>query len=384
MARGHIRTRRHSYQLIFEAPRNPDGTRNQRTKTVKGGKRKAQAELTRILRSIDDGTYEGPTTPLVPEIETVGDLIDRYFKDCVAVSKAPATYERYRSGMRRHLKPRFGSRIVTELTTLELQDWVAEMTRDGINPYTIRDRFGMMQATLRKAVEWGFIPNTPAKNIVMPRLPDEKTKYLNEDQVERLMNEAKGTPLEVPLVIALQTGMRISEISGLWDEAVDLENGVIKVTQQMSHTPTFGIVYRPPKYNSQRSIKISKKTAFFLKRHKEEQQKLFQEKGITPDVNQVCRRADGRLMTTHIIQNGARKLFDDAGLEDFTFHDLRHTHATRLLKRGIKMYVLQRRLGHKSITTTINIYAHVTDEDEDEAAERAFEDMLDDMFEGEV
>ena len=394
MARGHRRLRgkdKEVWTLSYDAPRHPDGSRNQKHETFRGKAKKADARLRDIYTSIDNGTYQDPDLPPpeeeqlppedeLPQIETVGQLLDRFFTDIVAVSKAELTYEGYKSVIKNHLKPKFGERPLKELTTQEIQHWVAEMQRQGAKPNTIRDRLCCLQASLKQAIAWDLIDHTPATNIKTPKPEDDRIKYMSEAQVSRLLTAAKGTLAELPIFIALQTGMRLGEIAGLWRENLNLETGYIRVEYQMSQTATYGIRYRVPKYNSGRWIKISKETAEFTKRYLDNQDKILQEQGITPQTNQVCRRPDGTLMTKRVLQIEAVKVFKEADLEEFTFHQLRHTHAVQLLKNGGKMRVLQRRLGHKSITTTINTYGHVTEEEAEDIADLAFDNIIPDIY----
>ena len=74
---------------------------------------------------------------------------------------------------------------------------------------------------------------------------------------------------------------------------------------------------------------------------------------------QVCIRSDGNLLKPALLSHAFRRLCKQAGISGVRFHDLRHTHATMLLAAGVPVHVVQARLGHESIQTTVDIYGHV-------------------------
>ena len=90
---------------------------------------------------------------------------------------------------------------------------------------------------------------------------------------------------------------------------------------------------------------------------------------LTSDT-QVCLREDGRIMRPSALSRGYKRIAERSGITDVRFHDLRHTHASLLLSSGVPIHVVQARLGHESIQTTVDTYGHVLPASDVEAGDK--------------
>lgn len=193
--------------------------------------------------------------------------------------------------------------------------------------------------------------------------------------------------------------MRIGECLGLSWDCVDLESKTIQIKQQLVIGKKRYIL-KVPKYESVRSIQISDSLCALLKTEKRRQaenevfygeyytiyesesvnnknevllRKVKKSKQSQSRISFVCLRDNGVLVSRNDVSKLSQKI-REALLPEFDYHSLRHTHATMLVTAGVNIKAIQQRLGHRDIATTLNIYAHCTEDMEKEAVE-AFEKL---------
>ena len=124
--RGLIRQRsKGSWTIHWDEPRGPDGKRRQRNKAVKGTKREAEAELRKILASLDSGSY------VAPNKVTVGDLLKQWLDDYVGTNVRPRTAEGYRLICEKHLMPHLGPILLTQLQPAQVKKYYATALKEG-------------------------------------------------------------------------------------------------------------------------------------------------------------------------------------------------------------------------------------------------------------
>jgi integrase len=145
------------------------------------------------------------------------------------------------------------------------------------------------------------------------------------------------------------TGVRRSELLAVKWADVDLLGMLLSISHK-TKTQT-----------SRRMIDLSPSTCIVLREHRENEDKKRQslELPLTTDNDLVFSHLDGTPLLSNTITHTWIKLSKRCGLNNYRLHDLRHSHASILLKDGVNIKVIQERLGHASISTTLNIYAHV-------------------------
>ena len=165
--------------------------------------------------------------------------------------------------------------------------------------------------------------------------------------------------------------MRRGEILALRWKNVDFEKKTIRIVESLEQTKK-GIRFKAPKTNRTRAVLLPEFSVEKLVQHKAKQAEALAELKIiqTPE-SLVCAAYDGEptwpSSVTHEFTKAILKL---PHLPRVRFHDLRHSHATQLLTAGIHPKIAQERLGHSTISTTLDLYSHVTDTMQDEAAEK--------------
>jgi integrase len=169
--------------------------------------------------------------------------------------------------------------------------------------------------------------------------------------------------------------MRRGEILALRWKNVDFARNagcVVRVTASLEQTKAGGLRFKPTKTDKARAVTLPAFAVDELRRLKREQAEELLALGVRQSGDTlVCPRWDGRPCQPRSLTHEFTRLVRRVGdIPRVRFHDLRHSHATQLLAAGIHPKVAQERLGHSSISTTMDLYSHVTDTMQDEAAAR--------------
>src|SRR5262249_13316103 len=164
--------------------------------------------------------------------------------------------------------------------------------------------------------------------------------------------------------------MRRGEICALRWRSVNLDRGVVRVVESLEQVRT-AIRFKAPKTEKHRGVTLPAFAVEELRRLRLQQAEELLVLGIRQSGDTlVCGRADGGPHLPHSITYEFGRFVAKLPLPRVRFHDLRHSHATQLLASGVHPKIAQERLGHSTITTTLDLYSHVTDTMQAEAAER--------------
>ncbi|MDY6918451.1 MAG: site-specific integrase [Chloroflexota bacterium] len=378
--RGYIRKRgKNSYSLTVSLGRDPEtGKYRQHTETVKGTKRDADKRLAELLHQLDTGAFMSPGKT------TVADYLERWLADYAQANLAPRTFEGYRTIIRGHLIPGLGQLPLTRLKPEHIQRYYSDMLSHGradgkgaLSPRTVRHHHMVLHKALDTAVKWGLLSRNPADAISPPRCQSPQWHTLGEHDIQVLLEAAKSTPYYAFFYTALFTGMRRSEILALRWCDVDLVMCQAYVRRALHHLLSGEVVIRPPKSaTGSRTVALTPSTAIVLKEHREKQQLEAVMIGRTvKDDDLVFSTIEGRALLPNTVTHAWRNLVRRLGLGNVRLHDCRHSHASLLLKQGVHPKVVQERLGHSSITLTLDTYSHVTPGLQEAAAKR-FDEVL--------
>ena len=221
------------------------------------------------------------------------------------------------------------------------------------------------------------ISRNPADAVTPPRPQHTEMHTMSEDDLHAFLVAAKSTPYYTLFYTTLFTGMRRSELLALrWDD-VDLLLCQISVTQSLHRLHHGSFVFRPTKTaKGRRTIALSPSLALVLKEYKEKQKLERIMIGITLKENDlVFGTLEGNPLLPDTVSHAWIKIVKRAGLNHFRLHDARHTHASLMLKQGVHPKIVQERLGHATISTTLDLYSHVAPGLQAAAANR-FDEVL--------
>jgi integrase len=203
---------------------------------------------------------------------------------------------------------------------------------------------------------------------------------LTAEQSALLLDAVRHSHVYWPVLIALATGARRGETLALRWKNVDLDRGTVRIVESLEQTRS-GLRFKAPKTEKARAISLLAFVVNELRRLKLEQAEELLRVGVRQSSDTlVCARRDGEPLQPQSLTHEFPRFL--ARLKDFPrvrFHDLRHSHATQLLLAGVHPKVAQERLGHSTISTTLDLYSHVTATMQEDAASR-----LDAAFEGAI
>lgn len=284
------------------------------------------------------------------------------------------TFDTYMVMYRKHIKDSvIGKTKLSRLTVNQLQNYYNDKLADGYNPKTVKHIHVIINAALDRAVQMGLITENPNKLMSLPKKTAYEGKVLSADEVRTILHEAKTEELYSIIVLAIYTGLRKGEIMALRWKDVDFEKRELSVAGSLCRVEEgkddsgriiHGYEILEPKTSkSKRTIPLLDIAVEALQIQKERQDKMKQQyKDIYSDEGFIFSRYDGRYLNQREFMNDYHAFLKKYGVTDVRFHDLRHTFATLLLEAGEAPKVIQELLGHSTITTTMDIYAHVSSE----------------------
>jgi integrase len=293
------------------------------------GKDKKTAEL--VLKDIEVKMAKGKFLGVKEDTNiTFSEFNEKYLEFCKA-NNTETTYGRKLS-VAEILKKEFGDRPLRDINP-EMVERVKSDAREGLEASTINRRLSYLKHMFNLAVEWEYIGENPASNVKKLREPPGRVRCLSEEEEKRLLRECVYDIYDIVL-LDLNTGLRRGELFALKWSDVDLENRKLTV--------------RNGKNGEQRIIPLNEVAVSALRdaKNKSNGKYIFpgidggKRKDLKTGFNNACRRA---------------------GIEDFTFHDLRHTFASRLVRKGVDLLTVKELLGHKSIVMTQR-YAHLAED----------------------
>lgn len=330
-------------------------------------RQEVQRKLAQAQRDLEGGL------PVVGERQTLGQYLSTWFASSKHRLKQ-SSYRRYRTNLRFHILPALGNVPLSKLTAQRLQAFYTAKFDAGLSASTVANIHTVVHSALKEAVHLGLVQRNVADLVQKPRRRRTKQQTLSEKQVRTFLHAIKGNRLEALYIIALSTGMREGELLGLRWQEVDFERGLLHVTLslQESDGPVRRVLDEPKTVHSRRRIALSQAAITALRRHRERQTDERVAAGPLWDTTHdlVFPNTIGRpLHPSHLLKRDFRPLLRRVGLPAIRFHDLRHTAATLLLRRGVNPKIVSEMLGHANVSITLDVYSHVTPDMQQAAAQ---------------
>lgn len=375
--RGTIKKDGSTWFVLFDLGKDPkSGKRKQKKKRGFKTKKEAEKYLNEQLNALDKGTYFEAKDILF------GEYLDYWLENYAKPNTAARTLEGYHYMITQHLKPSLGNIKITKLHPFHLQEYYSQklvngkIDGEGLSPQSVKHHHRLIHKVLKDAVKWQFLARNVAEAVTPPKTKKVEMHTWNNDQVKVFLEIAKTSPYYPVYKTAIYTGMRRGEILGLRWQDVDFDNLVISVRQSLQEVRGVGLTFKEPKSGKGRSITITTTLAKELKKLYKQQltDKLLLGQ-IYQDLDLVFAQVNGKPLQPTEMSRNYRKMVDKSGLPYIRFHDLRHTHATLLLQQGVHPKVVSERLGHSTISITMDIYTHVLPNMQKEAAHQ-FEQLF--------
>lgn len=378
--KGHIRKRsKGSWGLWVDLGRDPQtGQRRQQTATVRGTKKDAERELRVLITRLETGACVNPTKL------AVGQYLEQWLQGYATSNTGPRTHERYAEIVHAHLIPALGSIPLKALHPQHIQDYYAKALQSGrrdgkggLSAQTVHHHHRVLYEALKHAVKHGILMRNMAEAVDSPRPQHKEMATFGPEAANRLLEAMRQSRYYVLFYTDLFTGLRRSELLALRWCYVDLDLATLSVVETLHQLHSGEYVLGQPKSKrGRRQVALSPSLALLLRQHRAEQQAARRLLGLELSPRDlVFSHPDGSPLRPNGVTRAFRSLADSVGLDGVRFHDLRHAHATLMLRQGVHPKIVSERLGHSSVSITLDTYSHVLPGLQ-EAAARRFEEGL--------
>ncbi len=350
-----------------------DGKPRWLTKTFEK-QRDAKAYLAKVIKDRDSGLVVQPAKMPLNE------FLDKWLESAVEARVRANTYRSYVWQLKRYVRNELGSYRLCDISPLQVQRLYSNLNREGLSSRVVRYTHTILNNAFGQAVKWRMLPSNPCSGAELPRSKHKDTRALTVEEVARFVKVLRGSRHEALFLVALTTGMRPSEYLALRWKDVDFDTARIQVRRSLDWRRKGDWEFSEPKTTrSRRSIPIPAEVVGRLREHRRVQAEQRLKAG--PDWGDhslvFCDRKGEPLDRQNLLRRHLRPLLKKAKISpNLTLYGLRHSCATLMLAAGIHPKVVSERLGHSSITITLDVYSHVLPSLQVEASETLAEVMF--------
>jgi integrase len=327
--------------------RDPDGKKRSRVHDTRTDARNWAHDREAEVRG---GTYTDPHAGAL----TLHHYVDRWLK---TYRKSAGRVDQVQRTLRLHILPALGDTPLRDLSPRVIQEWVWDMTDRKIVATSVRNYASTLAKILNDAVEDELIPKSPYRKIQLPALGVDQRRFLDQAEADHLIAETPDR-YRALVILALASGGRWGELTGLRRDRFNPLRGTIDIVESLHELGGRFWFDRPKTPRSRRTIPLPKHAVAVLNNH-------IHTYGVGRD-NLIFSTPSGSPLGR---ANFRAKVFAPAcaraGITGLRFHDLRHTSASWLLDAGIPIVAVSQRLGHASVTMTLNVYGHTMPPAED-------------------
>ncbi|MBQ8642887.1 MAG: site-specific integrase [Clostridia bacterium] len=332
---------------------------------------KTKTECVEKLEALKE-TIGNPTPSKCTLDMSFGDWMDFWYQNYLKISLRPSTQAGYENHIYKHIIPSLGRIPLNKLTQNDLQVFYANLKKNGrvnrteiygesLSDRSVRACHGCCRTALDKAVAEKLIRVNPAVGCKLPPKRGKEMQILTQDEMQRLLIQAKEEGFYEMFLLDIATGMRRGELLALqWDD-INFETGEVRINKQVQAVNGELIVSQPKTKSSNRTIILPPAMLRMLMEYRKTNQSrwLFPSpvKEDSPRDPTSCRKRLSMIL-------------EHAGCKHVRFHDLRHLFSTQAIQYGMDVKTLAATIGHASVETTLNIYSHVTDEMQRNAAQK--------------
>ena len=362
-----------TWTYVLYLGRDASGKKQQ--KWVGGHRTKKEAEdaLVEALERMRTGMW------VDPGVTTLGEYLSEWLA-AMESNVVDTTFRAYEQSMRNWVVPRLGLVRLAEVSPMHLRSLQTELLRDGrvdgkggLAPRSVASCRRVLSQALKDAVRWGLLIRNPMDAVDPPRVVDAEMVTWSDTQARAFLDAVVGDRLYAMWVLFLTTGVRRGELAGLrWDD-VDLDRATMAIVRNRVSAGRGKAVstHQPKTRRGRRNVALDVTSVEVLRAHRTAQ--LQERMRLGPawvDSDYVFCGVDGAALHPDTITATFKSIIRDLDVPQIRLHDLRHTSATLALKAGVHPKVVSERLGHAAVSITLDLYSHVLDSMQAEAAEQ--------------
>lgn len=303
---------------------------------------------------------------------TVKDLLDRWLDLEVKSNRAPATYRCYSRTAKLHITPHIGGVRLHDLDSVRVAGLYADLEKSGVPARTRELVHAVLRRALKRAVSWKLKGFNPAAEVEKPRVVRRDIPTIKPEQADALLDATSGHRLAALFVFVVASGMRQGELFGLrWRDA-DAEAGEVHVRHSLEELDGKLRLKEPKTRAGKRTVVLPALAREALADHRKRmlaEGHYGSDRPVFPDTK------GGWLRKSNFHRKVYAPILERAGFVGIRFHDWRHYHASQLVALGASAKVVQERIGHADVGTTLRFYVHPREE-----AHKAAADQFDAAF----
>ena len=317
---------------------------------------------------------------------TVSAWIDDWMANYAKQRLRARTYEKYWSSFKNYILPQFGKTRLCDLNMFNIQKHFNSLLVDGrsdnrgLSPSTVSAARRYFALAIDDAIREGIMVQNPVRMTKAPRIQRREIVVLDKFEIDNLVKAAgeidhpfMSVMMPVLISFTVRTGLRQGEVFGLKWEDVDFINACVFVKRSLAHVVGKGAVFQETKTKtSRRRVLLVPEDVEALKKYRKWQRNYADELGDVFEWHNLLFTSPfgAPISPTNFSRRYFKPLIKKCRIADgFTFHCLRHTHATLLLQQGVNPKIVQERLGHSSIKVTMDTYSHVLPDMQKQAVE---------------
>ncbi len=349
--------------------------RRRQTRAGFSTRKECVAAMNKVLVAVEEETH------VVATKLSVREFLTKEWLPAVEATIRPTTYRSYCQHVNAHIVPHIGSLKLQKLTGAQVNALYAKLAQEGkrdgksgLSPRTVHHVHTCLHKALKDAVRWGYLTRNPLEAADPPRTSGEgvrEMKTWSAEQLSAFLASTKDDRLFPLWRLLAMTGMRRGEAVGLrWDD-VDLENARLAVRRALIPHGDTVIVSEPKTARGRRVIALDAETVEVLKSQAARQLADQAKWGSAwSDSGYVFTKENGEPLHPQTVSRSFEAALTEAKLPRIRLHDLRHTHATLALAANVHPKVVSERLGHATVSITLDTYSHAIPAMQEEAAER--------------
>jgi integrase/ribosomal protein L37E len=347
--------------------------RRRETKAGYPTRKECQAAMAKVLVAVEEKTYVVSTTI------TVREFLQKEWLPSIRSTIRPTTYRSYVQHVECHIVPHIGNVKLERLGGATINSLYAKLAqsgkkngRSGLSALSIRHVHAVLHRALKDAVRWGRLSRNPIESADPPRVngSGHEMRTWTAEQLAAFLAATRDDRLHALWHLLALTGLRRGEALALtWDE-VDLEGGSLSVRRALIPNGREVVVCEPKTARGRRVVALDPGTVEVLKGQAARQLVEQATAESWTDMGLIFTRGDGEALHPEVVSRFFRQAVKKAALPTIRLHDLRHTHATLALRAGIHPKVVSERLGHATVSVTLDTYSHAIPAMQEEAAVR--------------
>jgi len=281
------------------------------------------------------------------------------------------TSKEYKRHINQYINPRIGLIELENLKPLQLQNLYYELLDNGrqrgdlttpLNAKTVLQTHRILHKAFKNAVQLEIINSNPADSVDLPKKKKYNYNIILGQELKDFVNKFKGSHVYDAVLLALLLGLRRGELLALQYKDINFIEHTVMINKSVVNAQGCIKIDTTKTESSNRMIALSDDMVKYLKT-------MYSKVLNASGENFIISNIRGEMYNPASFSRLYTCTRDNKDLKKIRFHDLRHIHATILYQNGIKAKVIQERLGHSNISTTLDIYTHLFKEDQVAAAD---------------